>query len=342
MKKSNMFRKTLALPLLLCASSAISAAAKFASIKGIVQIYEKGKWVPASLAQKLETGVTIQTGYKSAAVIVFQVGGQMALAANTKVIVKDVPTNPGTNRDIYLEHGNVSAFVRKDLAAPNQYRVRTPTVLAGVRGSMLITSQTGDTGAAEAVESESYFEPTAVEDSVQKQLLEVQKIQAQIAGNTLVLEEIKVMEKDPAKYNTTAESLAARKKTLTDANTQLTIEVNVAMKELIRLEFAEKEAAKEAASVGAERDPVTGQFKLKQGDKASKSGENIADASKNRRDGSRPTKLGTTGQTETEQTFNQQNTDSQVGLGTDFQDTYSDVNSVTQPTTTGLPTLKKF
>ncbi len=49
----------------------------------------------------------------------------------------------------------------------------------------------------------------------------------------------------------------------------------------------------------------------------------------------------TVGQTGSEQMLADQN-DVKVGVGNDTQQIYNNVNSVTQPTTTGQPTLKKL
>jgi TPR repeat protein len=55
----------------------------------------------------------------------------------------------------------------------------------------------------------------------------------------------------------------------------------------------------------------------------------------------RPATMTTVGQTGTEQNISQQN-DVKVGVGNDTQQIYNSINSVTQPTSTGLPTLKKL
>ena len=89
----------------------LNAKARFVSLKGTVQVFVGGKWQTATTATQLESGTPIQTAYNSNALIMFSSGGQMALKPNTKIILNDLPVNPGSSRDIFLEHGQVSAFV---------------------------------------------------------------------------------------------------------------------------------------------------------------------------------------------------------------------------------------
>jgi hypothetical protein len=101
----------------LAATESLSAkvVAKFESIIGAVQYREKkGKWQNAKLGSPLNDNTELQTGPTGKATLLFPNG--------TKVTLK-----PGTLAS--LDQYTAGSYVR------NHFRVRTPTVVAGVRGS---------------------------------------------------------------------------------------------------------------------------------------------------------------------------------------------------------------
>ena len=77
----------------------LNAEARFASLKGTVQIFENRKWVNATPQTKLASGTMIQTSYRSQAVVIYPKGGQLAVGPYTRVTIFDNATGSGTDRD---------------------------------------------------------------------------------------------------------------------------------------------------------------------------------------------------------------------------------------------------
>jgi hypothetical protein len=384
-----------------CAAAApLLSAARFGTIKGTVQVFSNGKWLNANSGMKLETGMPVQTAYNGTALIVFSNGGQMALKPNTKIILQELPVDPGSNREIFLEHGHVSAFVKKGgPAQPNQFRIRTPTITAGVRGSLLDVTQNGDTGMAEAKESNAYLGKGTPSDGVEMLKREMMRMRARVSANERLKtelaklikggerqgfdpkeaeERIKAMEAenkqlklalavgtkelvsldskallfkaneekvqlllkmqaDPQKYGTTAEKIVTQLKELDAEAKKLREELTSGYQNLLGLNEVLGNVLKGEQIIISEADrPKTGD--LKQGDTGSGSG----DPSDTRRAGARPAMFTNLSMTESERYFASWNDDMKVGIGTDFQQIFNQVNSVTQPTSTGLPSLQKL
>lgn len=138
----------------LFSAGAIRAEARFASLKGTVQIYQNQKWIDANPSMKLPSGTMIQTAYRSSAVVIYPSGGQIALGPNTQITIFDNLVTSGTDREVLIAHGQVSGFVKKGTGGErNGFRLRTPTVVAGVRGSLISGLLVGQTLSVEAIQS---------------------------------------------------------------------------------------------------------------------------------------------------------------------------------------------
>lgn len=328
-----------------------AADARFASLKGTVQIFEKQKWVNVNLQTKIPSGTLIQTGYRSQAVIMYATGGQMALAQNTRVTVLDTPSTSGTNREIILDHGQVSAFVRKgDQGAPNKFQMRTPTQVAGVRGSMIAGMLAGKTLTVEAIQSAAQIAQVSANSNVQSAGAALAQArnnlaQAQASANRTnsVIARLEIAAQQTRSSSNPNDRIAA--KMFAEKLTTLKAE-QVQQGEAVKTLAAQESAAttqlatanNQVAAIAKEEAALT---KIAQGDQAKANGAAITKPTAVQSASTRPAQSTTLGQTATEQVFTA-NTDVKVGLGNDTQTLYNSVNTVTQPTTTGLPTLKKF
>lgn len=123
------------------ATESLSAkvVAKFESITGTVQYREKsGKWQNAKIGSPLNDNTELQTGPTGKATLIFPNGTKVVLKPGTLASLDQYTTGAyGTQTNMSLRVGRMNADIAKvnDANVRNHFRVRTPTVVAGVRGS---------------------------------------------------------------------------------------------------------------------------------------------------------------------------------------------------------------
>lgn len=140
MKKTNALVGLFALAGLLATNSlAAKVVAKFESITGAVQYREKGgKWQNAKIGSPLNDNTELQTGPTGKASLIFPNGTKVVLKPGTLASLDQYTTGSyGTQTNMSLRVGRMNADIAKvnDANVRNHFRVRTPTVVAGVRGS---------------------------------------------------------------------------------------------------------------------------------------------------------------------------------------------------------------
>jgi hypothetical protein len=115
------------------------AVAKFESISGLVQYREKGgKWQNAKIGTPLTANTELQTSPTGKATLLFPNGTKVTLKPGTLAALDLYTTGSyGTQTNMSLRVGRMNADIAKvnDANVRNHFRVRTPTVVAGVRGS---------------------------------------------------------------------------------------------------------------------------------------------------------------------------------------------------------------
>ncbi|AFM13232.1 FecR family protein [Turneriella parva] len=120
-------------------SLAAKVVAKFESITGAVQYREKGgKWQNAKIGSPLNDNTELQTGPTGKASLIFPNGTKVVLKPGTLASLDQYTTGSyGTQTNMSLRVGRMNADIAKvnDANVRNHFRVRTPTVVAGVRGS---------------------------------------------------------------------------------------------------------------------------------------------------------------------------------------------------------------
>ena len=113
--------------------------AKFESLSGLVQYREKGgKWQNAKIGIALTPNTELQTSPTGKATLLFPNGTKVTLKAGTLASLDQYTTGSyGTQTNMSLRVGRINADIAKvnDANVRNHFRVRTPTVVAGVRGS---------------------------------------------------------------------------------------------------------------------------------------------------------------------------------------------------------------
>ncbi|AFM13796.1 FecR family protein [Turneriella parva DSM 21527] len=337
----------------------LQAEARFASLKGTVQIYEKQKWVNATAQTKLPSGAMIQTAYRSQAVVIYPQGGQLAIGPNTRVTIFDNPGGAGTDREMMIDHGQLSAFVKKGPeGARNAFRIRSPTTVAGVRGSLIAGRLVGQTLTVSAIQSAAQIEMSRQQSRIRSAELQLANARKNLADQQArvkateeyvkqLKDEIKTLEADNSPRNAARLNQAIRMLNLYSNNVAIYSADLKKMEQFEATAVTKLAAAKaDLAAIAAEEKALIESLeksqptKIAEGDSAAAEGEIIPPLESEKKK-VRPANLTTVGQTGSEEKFTQQS-DVKVGVGSDFQQIYNNVNSVTQPTSTGLPTLKKL
>ncbi len=139
---------------ILCCAAVCSleakVAAKFESLSGAVQYREKkGKWQDAKIGQALNTNTELQTGPTGRATLIFPNGNKVTLAPGTLASLDQYGTGAyGSQTNMSLRLGRMNADIAKvnDTNKRNHFRVRTPTVVAGTRGTVQEVGYTPDKG----------------------------------------------------------------------------------------------------------------------------------------------------------------------------------------------------
>lgn len=124
--------------------------AKFESLSGHVQYKGKdGKWMPAKLGQGLLAETVVETGPRGKAVLIFPNGSELTLNSLTQVTLDTYSIGKfGTQTVMSLRTGRVVAKIAKYKNANelNYFIVRTPTAVAGVRGTIKEVAYSPDKG----------------------------------------------------------------------------------------------------------------------------------------------------------------------------------------------------
>jgi hypothetical protein len=125
-------------------------AAKFESLSGTVQYREKkGKWQDARIGTSLNTNTELQTGPTGKATLIFPNGNKVTLNPGTLASIDQYGSGAyGTQTNMSLRLGRMNADIAKvnDVNKRNHFRVRTPTVVAGTRGTVQEVGYTPDKG----------------------------------------------------------------------------------------------------------------------------------------------------------------------------------------------------
>ncbi len=150
MRKIHLIGFFLIVALLLPAALHAKVVARFESLSGLVQYREKkGKWQNAKIGTQLQSETELQTGPNGKATLLFPNGSKVTLNPGTLASLDQYGSGPyGTQTNMSLRMGRMNADIAKvnDANARNHFRVRTPTVVAGVRGTIEEVGHTADKG----------------------------------------------------------------------------------------------------------------------------------------------------------------------------------------------------
>lgn len=131
-------------------SAGSTVVAKFETLSGHVQYKPKGgHWQDAKLGISLHLDTELETGPRSRVILVFTNGSTVALNALSSIVLDKYSTGTyGTQVVMSLRAGRMLAKIPKTQKTDerNYFHVRTPTVVAGVRGTIQEISYSPDRG----------------------------------------------------------------------------------------------------------------------------------------------------------------------------------------------------
>lgn len=134
----------------LSAAPTHAPVAKFEKLSGEVQYKLKGgQWKAAKLGVGLPAETELQTGPRATAIIIFANGSELAINAMTHVNLDSYGSGKfGSSTVMSLRTGRVIAKIAhyKSMNERNYFRIRTPTMVAGVRGTIQEVSYSPDKG----------------------------------------------------------------------------------------------------------------------------------------------------------------------------------------------------
>ncbi|MCE9597964.1 MAG: FecR family protein [Spirochaetia bacterium] len=123
------------IPIFLCIAFAIGCAdkpkgARITMIRGLASVISAGKSEPAAVGQVVQANDEIITEKDSIVDLQIANGGAFRVAENSKVKINSL----GEESEMNLEKGGLLVGLQK-LKGKESFTVRTPTALAGVRGT---------------------------------------------------------------------------------------------------------------------------------------------------------------------------------------------------------------
>ena len=130
--------KALLIALLLVLLASVNLNAQEALIEyleGEVWIHHQDERVSAELGSQLAPGDLVSTGPRGLAVISLGDGARIKLRSSTQVEIEAVRSAGSGSTSVGLRNGGIFARVARAAGAGGPFQVRTPTVVAGVRGT---------------------------------------------------------------------------------------------------------------------------------------------------------------------------------------------------------------
>jgi ferric-dicitrate binding protein FerR (iron transport regulator) len=108
------------------------------TVKGKIEIREKkdADWTKASEGDRLATGWQVRTGVDSEATLVWPQGHLVKIFALTTLTVEEATSsNKSEKTSLAIDGGKMFSKVKKLTADDSTFTVKTPTAVAGVRGT---------------------------------------------------------------------------------------------------------------------------------------------------------------------------------------------------------------
>jgi hypothetical protein len=142
----------------ICMSRAVYGAKKedfsatLTNFKGSVALQKPDNqiWLPVEKGMPLEKSDRLKTGAQSFAEILIDDGSLLRMEDHSEIVLKELTAGFETKRiqsTIYLKFGTLMSTIAKFVNTRSRFSVRTPTMVAGVRGTefVVVVAQSGKT-----------------------------------------------------------------------------------------------------------------------------------------------------------------------------------------------------
>jgi len=136
-------------------------------LSGTVSIIDEGKTLRAKTGIIIKEGMKIQTGRKSLVDIYFG-GNVIRILEKSTVSMKELTREINSNKEIlefYVDRGKLFSRVSRKLKPGEKFKVSTPTVTAGVRGTEFLVEENRGKGKISCVEGVVAAKKSGEEDS---------------------------------------------------------------------------------------------------------------------------------------------------------------------------------
>lgn len=125
-------------------------------VKGDVRVISAsdGKEIKAKIGQKVYPKDTIIAGVDSRAKIVMVDNNEINISPDSKVVIQSYEYNPEADTkkvNLNVLYGKIRAKVNQKYEGENRFQVKTPSAVAGVRGTDFMTSYSNDTKVTQIV-----------------------------------------------------------------------------------------------------------------------------------------------------------------------------------------------
>lgn len=130
----------------ICSSFLFAAdfTAKVVSVSGKVEVLKGNEWKTLAAGDSLKSGDTVQTGFRSSAVLNIK-DSTVNVTALTRMTVEQLSeTSEKDNVRVFVKTGGVSSNVQKSNGKKVGFTVRTPVATASVRGTEFSVENTFD------------------------------------------------------------------------------------------------------------------------------------------------------------------------------------------------------
>lgn len=131
-----MMRFFLFVGIFVCEVATAEPLGSLVALKGDVFVKLGGKKVKAVQGHSIENGAIVSTGNKSFALIELNSGDKLKLGGRSRMRIQP----PRGVSGLELAIGSVVALVKKDSAHKGQFKVKTKSAVAGVRGTQFFAS----------------------------------------------------------------------------------------------------------------------------------------------------------------------------------------------------------
>lgn len=133
-----------AVALLSCSIFAADFTAQVVSVSGKVEVLNGNSWKTLAAGDTLKSGDTVQTGFRSGAVLKIK-DSTVNVAALTRMTVEQLSENSEKdNVRVFVKTGGVKSDVQKSNGKKVGFTVRTPVATASVRGTEFSVENTFD------------------------------------------------------------------------------------------------------------------------------------------------------------------------------------------------------